>query len=650
MNRVDEPVLQQNDALARVARNQAWLAARLAWWRERIEQGASAEASPPPTTDDGFEPAAWHLRDLFGLSTFEAELLLLAAGLEIDAPLRAAVARAQGMGLDDAVRLRFSLALALLPEAHWDALSPSRPLRHWALLDVNTESGLSHAPLRADERVLHFLTGVAACDERLNGVCAHEANDPTADEDTYADTIAAAMAPLRRALVLLPSATRDAASKRHARALACAAFARLGMRTLRVDAAAVQSQAFADARELVALARRIDREAALTHAGITISIDSTEAGGAAALVRLIAALRGPVCVLGGLSSMQLAELPARRVLRFNAPVPQPDASEAVAVHLRPALQRALQQFRVEPALIEQAVDAAAGIDDAVAAERCLWSQLRIAARGDLDALAQRITSRSGFGDLVLPPFVAAQLREIVGQLRQRRTVHEEWGMGEPEGRGLGIAVLFAGESGTGKTLAAEVIANELQLDLYRIDLASVVSKYIGETEKNLARLFDAAERSGAVLLFDEADALFGKRSEVKDSHDRYANIEVAYLLQRIESYRGLAVLTTNLKSALDRAFLRRIRFVVQFPLPDEAAREQLWRRQFPARAPLGDVDFTRLARLQLAGGNIRSIALNAAFRAADRGGPIDHGTVIEAARAEFMKLERTFNPTDRGGA
>src|SRR6185437_2410777 len=167
---------------------------------------------------------------------------------------------------------------------------------------------------------------------------------------------------------------------------------------------------------------------------------------------------------------------------------------------------------------------------------------------------------------------------------------------------------------------------------YRIDLATVVSKYIGETEKNLKRLFDGADASGAVLLFDEADALFGKRSEVKDSHDRYANIEIAYLLQRVEAYRGLAVLTTNMKSALDRAFLRRIRFVVTFPVPDLAAREQIWRRQFPAGAPLGEIDFAALARLNLAGGNIRSIALSAAFKAADAAGRIDQALLMTAAR------------------
>ncbi len=192
------------------------------------------------------------------------------------------------------------------------------------------------------------------------------------------------------------------------------------------------------------------------------------------------------------------------------------------------------------------------------------------------------------------------MRRIAAHVRHRATVYDAWGFAAKSPRGLGISALFAGASGTGKTMAAEVLAGELRLDLYRIDLAGVVSKYIGETEKNLRKVFDAAEDSGAILLFDEADALFGKRSEVKDSHDRYANIEVSYLLQRMEAYRGLAILTTNLKSALDPAFLRRIRFVVQFPFPDAAQRAEIWRRVFPASTPTEGLDVWKLAKLNVA--------------------------------------------------
>jgi SpoVK/Ycf46/Vps4 family AAA+-type ATPase len=228
-------------------------------------------------------------------------------------------------------------------------------------------------------------------------------------------------------------------------------------------------------------------------------------------------------------------------------------------------------------------------------------------------------------------------------------VYETWGFAAKSSRGLGISALFAGVSGTGKTMAAEVLANELQLDLYRIDLSQVVSKYIGETEKNLRRVFDAAEEGGAILLFDEADALFGKRSEVKDSHDRYANVEVSYLLQRMESYRGLAILTTNMKEALDSAFLRRIRFVVQFPFPDAEGRAEIWRRVFPAQTPTEGLDVLQLAHLNVAGGNIRNIALNAAFLAAESSQPVRMSHLKRAAGTEYAKLERPLSENETGG-
>lgn len=198
-------------------------------------------------------------------------------------------------------------------------------------------------------------------------------------------------------------------------------------------------------------------------------------------------------------------------------------------------------------------------------------------------------------------------------------------------------------------MASEVLANELGLDLYRIDLSAVVSKYIGETERNLRRLFDAAEESGAILLFDEADALFGKRSEVKDSHDRYANIEVSYLLQRMEAYRGVAILTTNMKAALDGAFQRRLRFIVQFPFPDAAQREAIWRNLFPPAAPVEGLDYSKLARLQMAGGNIRNIAVNAAFLAAEGKEPVRMSHLLQAAQSEAAKRDRPLADAETRG-
>jgi SpoVK/Ycf46/Vps4 family AAA+-type ATPase len=273
----------------------------------------------------------------------------------------------------------------------------------------------------------------------------------------------------------------------------------------------------------------------------------------------------------------------------------------------------------------------------------------VRSRSRLDELAVRIEPRARWRDLVLPADQSAILRDIAAQVRGRSRVYHDWGFERASQRGLGISALFCGPSGTGKTLAAEVIAAELGLDLYLIDLSAVVSKYIGETEKNLRAVFDAADKGGAVLLFDEADALFGKRTEVRDSHDRYANIEVSYLLQRMESYRGLAVLTTNLRSALDEAFLRRLRFVVQFPFPDTAQRAEIWQRVFPDAVPTGDLDPSRLAQLTIAGGNIRNIAIAAAFLAADADAPVTMAHVLRAARAEYAKFDKPLTAVEIGG-
>lgn len=277
----------------------------------------------------------------------------------------------------------------------------------------------------------------------------------------------------------------------------------------------------------------------------------------------------------------------------------------------------------------------------------LWQACRIAARAGMEQLAQRIDAKADGDQLVLPPEQKALLHQITDQVAQRNRVYDDWGFREQMNRGLGINALFAGESGTGKTMAAEVIANALKLDLFRIDLSAVVSKYIGETEKNLRKLFDAAEDSGAILFFDEADALFGKRSEVKDSHDRYANIEINYLLQRMEAYRGLAILATNMKSALDKAFVRRLRFIVNFPFPSVEERKEIWEKVFPSDTPVDEsLDYERMAKLNLTGGSILNIALNAAFLAAQEGKSVTMPLVLNAARTEFKKLERPAKESD----
>ena len=262
----------------------------------------------------------------------------------------------------------------------------------------------------------------------------------------------------------------------------------------------------------------------------------------------------------------------------------------------------------------------------------------------LAELAQKLFPPHGWDDLVLDQARLAQLQEICDQVRQRERVLGAWGFGAKLATGRGLSALFTGPPGTGKTMAAGVMANELHLDLYRIDLSQVVSKYIGETEKNLSRIFAEAESSGTVLLFDEADALFGKRTEIGDAHDRYANIETSYLLQRMEEYEGIAILASNLRQNMDEAFLRRLRFVVEFPFPDAAHRRRIWQGHLRGGAPLADdLDVDLLAeRLAVSGGNIRNIVVAAAYLAAASGEPIGMAQLLRAARGEFEKVGKLW--------
>ncbi|HYH05197.1 MAG TPA: ATP-binding protein, partial [Bacillota bacterium] len=266
----------------------------------------------------------------------------------------------------------------------------------------------------------------------------------------------------------------------------------------------------------------------------------------------------------------------------------------------------------------------------------------------LKTLATKVNPRYTWEQLILPPDQTEQLQSICIQSKYRYLVYGKWGFDRVLSYGKGLNVLFFGAPGTGKTMAAEVLAGELQLELYKVDLSRVVSKYIGETEKNLSRIFDEAESSSAILFFDEADALFGKRSEIKDAHDRYANVEIGYLLQRMESYTGIVILATNLSKNLDEAFLRRMQFTLEFPFPDTGQRERIWKTIFPEKAPLSpDVDYTFLAeKMKISGGNIKNIAVNAAFNAAKANTDIGMVHIMRAGKREYQKMGKAFLKTD----
>ena len=650
--------------------NQAYLVRSMAALKTTIRR--DPEPIPAVVADSAAfatrAPALQRITEAFGLSPFERDLLLLCAGIELDPEFSTLCAAAQGeVGRPYP---SFSLALAMLPGAHWSALGPQAPLRRWRLIEVTDGQPLTLAPLRIDETVLHCLTGIAELDRRLAAMLVVL---PILGMDGLAPSHAKLA---QRIAMMWETAPGEAVApvaqlvgdSIDCRPIVAAAAALLGMRAAVLSIDRVP----AGADDLEEMARLWSREICLSGFGVLL-VDRDEVvstlgedtrAQARSFERLLERLPGPVSVCERertriahrlVTAFDVASLPAseqretwEKSLRRAAAGRFADGSGAA---LASASDRVAAQFSISRPAIEaiaaEAVAEAARFGmkpDAIGA--VAWDLCRARVRTRLDGLAQRIESRIDWDDLILPDPNLATLCTIAAQLRQRATVYERWGFADKSARGLGISALFSGPSGTGKTMGAEALANDLHLDLYRIDLASVVSKYIGETEKNLRRVFDAADQSGAILLFDEADALFGKRSEVKDSHDRYANIEVSYLLQRMEAYRGLAILTTNMKTALDPAFLRRLRFIVEFPFPDTAQRLRIWQRAFPSATPTEALDFATLAQLRIAGGNIRSIAVSAAFLAADAGEPVRMSHLMAAARGEYAKLQRQLTAAE----
>ncbi|MGH9429917.1 MAG: ATP-binding protein [Terriglobia bacterium] len=620
---------------------------------ERVAQAAAAMLTA--AAQPGHPPALTLLGQQLGLSRFDQELLLLCAAMELDTGTASLCARAQG----DPSRPypTFALALALFDEPAWGALSPEHPLRYWRLIEITQPAGLplTTSPLRADERIVNYLKGLNYLDDRLGSLVAPldmaggEAGLPPSQQTSVA-AIAGHLKPGRN-LAAVQLLGADPASKQ---LVATQAAAALGLRVYRLPATLIPAQAV----ELETLARLWQRESLLLPIALYVDAlgsetDAPSAGQASPLSRLLGRLSGSVVFLDtrdlwpGLAQGSLA-----------VDVSKPTAAEqraawtaALGETAGEAPAKLAGQFNLGLSEIQQIAHKA--LSEPATEERPipdrLWDACLAGTRPRLDMLAQRLEPKATWDDIVLPTAESNLLRQIAAQVGQRSTVYQSWGFGDKMSRGLGISALFTGDAGTGKTMAAEVIANELRLNLYRIDLSAVVSKYIGETEKNLRRLFDAAEDGGAILFFDEADALFGKRSEVKDSHDRYANIEINYLLQRMEAYRGLAILATNMKSALDPAFMRRLRFVVGFPFPRVTERKVIWQKVFPPRVPAAGLDFDRLARLNLTGGNIQSIALNAAFTAAQAGTPVTQPLVLDAARTELRKLGRVVNELEFRG-
>ncbi len=661
---------------------------RLAALDARIaELTATIDARLAESRASGVPLRLLHLADTFNLARTELDIIVLALAPELDLRYQKLYAYVQ----DDVSRKRptIDLALRLFCRTETERIACRRifsdlePLAAVPLLSRWEEPGDRPAPLighalKLEERIAEFLIGGDYMESRfanraalVRWVIAATRLDDLVLPDVSAQrlrSLARLSADADRRWICVLEGPSGSGKKAAAEAVC----AELRLPMLVADAAALGRNEI-DVRAGI---RAVLREARLY--GGAVYIDSW------ASLATAAESGPPVDVHSPLETLVLEEL-----ARFGGPIfigtrgawrPAERAHRWV-VHVRLGIPnerdrlllwgRALERHEraVEPGIAIDYLDGAyrftGGRIGAAMDHAGLHARLRDADDGritndDLVAgcraesarfiisFAKKLSVQRTWNDLVLPPDVALQLREFARQVKHRARVYGEWGFDRKLSAGKGTIAMFTGNSGTGKTLSAEVMAHELGLDLFRVDLSSVISKYIGETEKNLDRVFQDAQDSNAILFFDEADALFGKRSEVKDAHDRYANIEINYLLQRVEEYEGVIILATNLSKNIDQAFLRRLHFAIEFPFPDEPYRKQIWERIFPKAVPIdSDVDFEFLARqFKIAGGNIKNVALAAAFHAADDNTGVQMRHLVLALKREFQKQGKTCERTD----
>ncbi len=640
-----------------------------------------------PAIFEGDGPLAW-LRRTFGLSTFDAQVVLVALASELDLRYERLFAYLQ----DDVTRKRPTVSLALdllcasseerlMRQAHF---APDAPLIRHGLLTLLSDAHQTHPPLLAQymklhEPVVHRLLGHHSLDARLAPFCQlvtpHLSLDRAPVEAELKRALATIVAESCRTgepLHLYLHGRRGAGRRRVIEALA----REHGLKVLYADL----SQAALDEAGFKQTLKLLFRDAALHGAILYLDkADALEREGLEpvrrSLTRLLSESAG-ISVLSGEhapdASWRQAAGDACEIVSVEFALPefelrracwQERAGEAASPLAPHELDALAARFHFTPGQIAEAVaaarrnarwrtarvDSSVSLDDARPTASELFAAARAQSGNELAALARRVQPKYAWDDIVLPPDQLTQLKEICDQARHRHLVFDEWGFGRKLSTGRGLSVLFSGPPGTGKTMSAEVIAHELRLDLYKIDLSGVVSKYIGETEKNLSRIFSAAESANAILFFDEADALFGKRSEVQDAHDRYANIETAYLLQKMEEYEGVAILATNLRQNLDEAFMRRLSFIVHFPQPDEANRRRIWGGMWPDETPVcDDVDLDYMARqFKLSGGHIKNIVVAAAFLAAEEGCSVAMRHLLRAVQREYRKLGKAMPDAER---
>jgi len=621
------------------------------------------------------------LAEIFGLTAFEEQCLMVCLAPEVDRKYEKLYAYLQ----DDATRKKPSvdLILRLLCGSEHEKLAarttfaPHAALLKFKLLQISDSGSDGQPPLlsravKLDDRIVSFLLSHRQIDAHLEQfarmVLPPEMGlEPAAGNELYRQTGRfveeyfrnPGARPRRLILYLYGKANQD---KRLTVAATCRNF---DLPLLVADVEAMKASPI----PLDQLAWLLAREALLQAAALCLENCDCLLGEPEkhllelnSLIRSAATFSRLTFIFGNEHWQPKGPVPECLFLALAAARPDLPTCKILWEHGLAACERLAEdvdssvlagKFRFGISQIQQAVATAEGLARWRSPEnwhitaKDLHAACRSQASPKLSAVTRKIEPKYVWNDIVLPDDNIAQMRELCQQAQHRHTVYGEWGFDRKLSLGKGLNALFSGPPGTGKTMAAEVIANELQLDLYRIDLSQVVSKYIGETEKNLHQIFQESQNGNAILFFDEADALFGKRSEVKDAHDRYANIEVGYLLQKMEEHEGVAILATNLSQHIDEAFLRRMHFIIEFPFPDQEYRKRIWQVTFPREAPLSqEVDFEALAReIKLAGGNIRNIALAAAFYAAANGRVIRMPHLWQAARREHQKLGRTWDET-----
>ena len=639
---------------------------------ERATRDLRSRTARTLATGRGLRLAA--LADRLDLGRGDLDALVLALAPAIDRKY----GRVYGYLNDDPVRTRPTVGLAADlaggdPSTRLAPFGPGSPLVEWGLLRVggDPDTPLAQRPLSVPDRLVDHLLGGDDLPPGSEGWLFVD-RPTTAIEDlpvpgTVSSSVERLIERVRRAdradRVRQPLAVLDGPYGT-ARGDAVAAVAAATDRPLLVVDC---SRGLPDERLRTVRLEGLLRGAVVHLRGPDDAIDADGVSGSSdgeddrlrELLSALDGLPGPVFVSvnGPLPARALAAVTDHAAVSISFPRPAFERRRAYWSGLdlpADADPSALAStFRLPPGAVDDAMATARRLarsaGEPLSAEH-VYAGARAQTGDALGRLAERIEPRYEWDDIVLPGDAMAHLREAAAHLRHGGTVYDNWGFADRFAAGTGLTALFAGPSGTGKTMAAEVIANDAGLELYRVDLSTVVDKYVGETEKNLGRVFDAAADADAVLLFDEADALFGSRSAVSDAHDRYANVEVNYLLQRIEAHDGPVVLTTNLKGNVDEAFLRRITVGIDFPRPDREARAAIWRLIFPAETPVADLDIDYLAGFELTGGNVENVARAAAFLAADDpdadGVEMEH--VVRAVRRELQKNGRLTTPDDFG--